>query len=75
MIFVRRIYDEGYKIFITGSNSKRLSSELSTHLTGRYVKIELFPFSFTEYLKIKNIDYQELTSDTKAQILKYWCCH
>jgi predicted AAA+ superfamily ATPase len=59
--FVRRLHDEQYKIFISGSNSKLLSSELSTHLTGRYLKTELFPFSFAEYLKFKGID-----SDNKA---------
>src|SRR5208337_2503245 len=42
--FVRRIHDEGYKIFLTGSNARLLGSELATHLTGRYVKIELYPF-------------------------------
>ena len=54
--FVRRLHDEQYKVFISGSNSKLLSSELSTHLTGRYLKTELFPFSFAEYLKFKGID-------------------
>jgi len=70
--FIRRIYDEGYKIFITGSNSKLLSSELSTHLTGRYIKVELFPFSFTEYLTFHKIDFLKLDSVIKAQILKYF---
>lgn len=67
--FVRRIYDEGYKVFITGSNSKLLSSELASHLTGRYIKIELFPFSFNEYLKFKKIDTTALGSDNKSRIL------
>lgn len=42
------------EIFITGSNSKLLSSELSTYLTGRYVSIDMYPFSFTEFLDYKN---------------------
>lgn len=48
--FIRRLDDYGYKIFITGSNARMLSRELGTHLTGRYIQIELFPFSFREYL-------------------------
>ena len=51
--FVRRIHDEGYKVFVSGSNAKMLSSELGTHLTGRYSKIELYPFSFREFLKLR----------------------
>lgn len=42
--FIRRIHEEGHKIFITGSNAKLLSSDLGTHLTGRYIKKELFSF-------------------------------
>jgi len=57
--FVRRLHDEGYKVFISGSNSKLLSSELATHLTGRYIKTELYPFSFAEYLQLKEIDFKE----------------
>jgi uncharacterized protein len=68
--FVRRIHDEGYKIFITGSNAKLLSSELGTHLTGRYIKIELFPFSFSEYLSYLNIDHNNPGTPIKAKILK-----
>jgi len=41
-----------YEIFISGSNSKMLSGELATLLSGRYVEFEIFPFSFLEYLGI-----------------------
>lgn len=69
--FVRRMHDEEYKLFITGSNAKLLSSELSTHLTGRYQKIELFPFSFSEVVEYSKIDtLSSLTSAAKAKILK-----
>lgn len=40
-------------IYITGSNSRLLSSELATYLTGRYVEIHLYPLSFSEYLQFK----------------------
>ena len=45
-------YVEDYELFISGSNSKMLSNELATFLSGRYVKFEIFPFSFKEYLGI-----------------------
>lgn len=48
--FASRLYADGYKVYITGSNAKLLSSELSTALTGRHLKHELYPFSFAEYL-------------------------
>lgn len=68
--FIRRLFDEDYKIFITGSNSKLLSSELATHLTGRYIKIELYPFSFAEFLEFNKVSTEKLSSDTKSKILK-----
>lgn len=43
---------ENCEIFISGSNSKMLSGELATLLSGRYVKFEIFPFNFTEYAGI-----------------------
>ncbi|MCD4702732.1 MAG: ATP-binding protein [Methanosarcinaceae archaeon] len=54
-MFVRRMYDNGFRFIITGSNSSMLSRELGSRLTGRYMSIELFPFSFEEFLCFKNI--------------------
>jgi predicted AAA+ superfamily ATPase len=51
--FVRRFMDMGFKFYITGSNASLLSRELGTRLTGRYVPIELFPFSFSEFLEFR----------------------
>ena len=50
-----------YELLISGSNSKMLSSELTTLLSGRYVTFEVFPFSFKEY---SGITKQELTKQT-----------
>lgn len=52
-LFVNRLHRAGQNLVITGSNSKLLSRELATHLTGRYVAIELFPFSFREFLSAR----------------------
>jgi len=54
-LFVRRLYDEGCKVYVTGSNARMLSKELGTHLTGRYCAYELYPFSFTEFLALKKV--------------------
>ncbi len=49
-------YSDSYEIFITGSNSKMLSGELATLLSGRYVSFEVFPYSYSEYLGITGQD-------------------
>ena len=46
-------------IYVTGSNSKLMSSEISTYLTGRYVSIPVYTLSFKEYLSFRNKDYSE----------------
>lgn len=58
-IFVRRMQDKGCKFFITGSNASLLSKELGTKLTGRCVSIELYPFSFVEFLSFKGYKLQK----------------
>lgn len=48
--FVRARYDENITLYITWSNSKMLSSEISSSLSGRYIPIHVFPLDFKEYL-------------------------
>ena len=56
-LYIRQKLDEGFQILITGSNASLLSRELGTHLTGRHISKELFPFSYTEFCKFLNQDY------------------
>lgn len=65
--FVNRMVTSGYKFYITGSNASLLSSELGTKLTGRYVPVELFPFSWREYLRFKRISPPDLTRLTTVK--------
>ncbi|MDX1900487.1 MAG: ATP-binding protein [Gammaproteobacteria bacterium] len=51
--FIRRLHEQGKKIYITGSNASMLSAELGTRLTGRNIEIHLYPYSFNEYLTMK----------------------
>lgn len=51
--------EKRFDIYITGSNSKLLSGELATYLTGRYVEIKLYPFSFNEFIEYKKKDLDE----------------
>jgi uncharacterized protein len=70
--FINRMYEKGIKVFVTGSNARLLSSEISTSLTGRNKVLELFPFSFSEYLRYigNSYDIDSLTTKQKALIQK-----
>jgi len=68
--FVRRIFDTQTKnIFITGSNSKLLSSEIATSLRGRTITYTVYPLSLTEYLQFKNIDIDLIHPQKKAKLI------
>lgn len=58
-------------IYVTGSNSKMLSSEISTYLTGRYVSINVYPLSFSEYLDFKKSYSNESSSNLKNDFARY----
>ena len=57
--FARRLADYKYIVYITGSNAKMLSKEISTTLGGRYMIQNVYPFSFAEYLKAKDIQLEK----------------
>ncbi len=67
--FVRRVYDsKTKKIYLTGSNSQMLSSDIATALRGRNYNIELFPLSFNEFKRFKGVNNKNISSKEKAII-------
>ena len=63
--------EEEYSIFITGSNSYLLSSELVTKLTGRYIEFEMLPLTFEEYLAMKRFYGMEVSVNVTEELDKY----
>ena len=72
--FARRLSDSKYRVYITGSNAKMLSSEIATTLGGRYIVKEIYPFSFKEYLDYKGIHLSKNWeySSVKNDVVKLW---
>ncbi len=70
--FVRRLHEQGNKVYVTGSNATMLSKELGTRLTGRHYRYELYTFSFKEFLRLRKIPYgeKEIYSTEGRAILK-----
>jgi uncharacterized protein len=58
-------------IYITGSNSHLLSSELSTYLTGRYVEININTLSFSEYLKFRKVQKGQISIELNSELKRY----
>lgn len=66
--FARFLHEsKGAKVFITGSSSKLLSEEYSTHLAGRHVDLEIFPLSFREFLRFKGLEVGKKVEVVKAR--------
>lgn len=71
--FARNLADKKYNVFITGSNAKMLSKEIMAALGGRYLPVEVYPFSFKEYLSYTGVAYDDLAltaTETKARFMK-----
>ena len=65
-LFANRMLRKRIHLIITGSNSKLLSGELASHLTGRHHQIELFPFSFADYCAYNRIATKPLTTKNRG---------
>ena len=63
--------EEGYSVFLTGSNSYLLSGEISTKLTGRYLTFETYPLDFREYVDMKKFLGKALSEDIDLEFKEY----
>lgn len=73
--FARRLADNKYRVYITGSNAKMLSSDVATTLGGRYITKHIMPYSFSEYLSANNIPYDDMniaTTSGRADVQRYF---
>lgn len=72
--FVRRMQEDQFKFFITGSNASLLSKEFGTKLTGRHISLRLYPFSFHEFLKYKKVEvhHHSLNASSRGTLKSYF---
>ena len=68
-LWVSKLYRRGKNLIITGSNANMLSSEMATVLTGRYLQIEMLPFSLDETMRWKNISPDREEQAVQAIVL------
>lgn len=68
-LYLKRLFAQGFDIFVTGSNANLLSSEISTFLKGRAIETHIFPFSFKEFLLLKNMEFTEKDYYTSTHII------
>ena len=71
-LWVSKLYRNGVNMVITGSNAKLLSSEMATVLTGRYLQVQMFPFSLKEVFEWNKLDISSLKEEevTKAVLVQ-----
>ncbi len=65
-LWVSELYRLGKNLVITGSNAKMLSSEMATALTGKYLKVEMLPFSLVEFFDWNKLDLSKLNPEQQA---------
>lgn len=65
-LWVSELYRMGKNLVITGSNAKMLSSEMATALTGKYLQVEMLPFSLAEFFDWNKIDLHDLKDEQKT---------
>jgi len=73
--FARRVADQKYDVWITGSNAKMLSSEMMSTLGGRYMTIEVYPYSFAEFLDVQQVARDKhalLATGSRGQVMRQW---
>lgn len=73
--FARRLADNKYRVYITGSNAKMLSSDVATTLGGRYITKLIMPYSFSEFLNANEISYDTdtiATTSGRAKVQRYF---
>ena len=66
-MWVSELYRQGKNLIITGSNAKMLSSEMATVLTGKYLQVEMLPFSLEELFDWNKLDLHHLMSEQDAE--------
>lgn len=73
--FARRLADNKYRVYVTGSNAKMLSSDVATTLGGRYITKHIMPYSFSEFLNANEISYDIdtiATTSGRAKVQRYF---
>ena len=54
--YLKRLHVQGYRIYVSGSNANLISREIATYLKGRSLETTIYPFSFIEFLQLKNVE-------------------
>ncbi|MGN0234970.1 MAG: ATP-binding protein [Paludibacteraceae bacterium] len=67
-LWVSKLYRNGYNMIITGSNANMLSGEMATVLTGRYLPLQILPFSLSEIMAYHHIDLQHIPDEKQAEV-------
>jgi predicted AAA+ superfamily ATPase len=68
--FARRMADTKHRVYITGSNAKMLSKEIQTTLGSRYIPVDVYPYSFEEFLAANNTPIDLLSTKGRAEVLR-----